>query len=153
MSKKTKTIGKLKTKTMKKILLIIMALLTLSNTYSQKIELIYTSGDFTFEDALKMVDAGYSGRYAWETYQSYEGYIIYSDGTVNGHSLGAINDVLTLFENCKNYISTPKYNITKSSFGSAKIVFTGSSKEYYVTPYLRKDVIKTIKKYLKKKEG
>jgi len=121
----------------------------LINIYSYSQEIVFTSGDFTTSDAIRMVESGYNVSSALLIYESYEGYVIDSDGSINGHNLGSLENVLTLFENCKNKVSTNDYKISKAPFGSVTIVFTGETKKYTVTPYLRKLVIKTIKKYLK----
>ena len=121
----------------------------LINIYSYSQEIVFTSGDFTTSDAIRMVESGYNVSSALLIYESYEGYVIDSDGSINGHNLGSLENVLTLFENCKNKVSTNDYKISKAPFGSVTIVFTGETKKYTVTPYLQKLVIKTIKKYLK----
>lgn len=75
------------------------------------------------------------------------GIVIYDDGTFNEHKLGSLNDVLILFENCKTYSSSDMYTISKGHFDRAVVVFKGSSSKVYITPYLRKTVIKAIKKF------
>ena len=132
---------------MKKLIYLLCALLVSIDVSAQ--EVVFSSGDFTIEDAMKMIENGYSATSALGTYNTYEGYVIDSRGTINGHNLGSLENVLILFENCKNKVSTSEYTISKAPFGSVSIVFKGETKEYTVTPYLRKLVIKTIKKYLK----
>ena len=136
-----------KNNTVKKLIYLLFALLVSIGGAAQ--EVVFSSGDFTIEDAMKMIDNGYSATSALSTYNTYEGYVIGSSGTINGHNLGSLENVLILFENCKNKVSTSEYTISKAPFGSVAIVFKGETKEYTVTPYLRKLVIKTIKKYLK----
>tara|TARA_B110000908_G_scaffold161185_1_gene205212 strand:- start:539 stop:943 length:405 start_codon:yes stop_codon:yes gene_type:complete len=132
---------------MKKLIYLLCALLVSIDVSAQ--EVVFSSGDFTIEDAMKMIENGYSATSALGTYNTYEGYVIDSRGTINGHNLGSLENVLILFENCKNKVSTSEYTISKAPFGSVSIVFKGETKEYTVTPYLRKLVVKTIKKYLK----
>ena len=136
-----------KNNTVKKLIYLLFALQITIGVSAQ--EVVFSSGDFTIEDAMKMIDNGYSATSALSTYNTYEGYVIGSSGTINGHNLGSLENVLILFENCKNKVSTSEYTISKAPFGSVAIVFKGETKEYTVTPYLRKLVIKTIKKYLK----
>ena len=136
-----------KANTMKKLIYLLFALLVSIGGAAQ--EVVFSSGDFTIEDAMKMIDNGYSATSALSTYNTYEGYVIGSSGTINGHNLGSLENVLILFENCKDRVSTSEYTISKAPFGSVAIVFKGETKEYTVTPYLRKLVIRTIKKYLK----
>lgn len=134
---------------MKKLVFLLFVFLVSIKSYSQ--EVVFTSGEFTVKDALKMIEAGYNASTTISVWDSYEGYTITSDGIINNrYNLGSLENVLILFENCKNKISTSEYTISKASFGSVAIVFKGETKKYYVTPYLRKLVIKTIKKYLKK---
>lgn len=133
---------------MKKIIYLLFALLVSIGGSAQ--EVVFSSGDFTIQDAMKMIENGYSATSALGTYNSYEGYVIDSSGTINGHKLGSLENVLVLFENCKDKVSTSEYTVSKAPFGSVTIVFKGETKEYTVTPYLRKLVVKTIKKYLKK---
>ena len=136
-----------KNNTVKKLIYLLFALQITIGVSAQ--EVVFSSGDFTIEDAMKMIENGFSATSALGTYNTYEGYVIGSSGTINGHNLGSLENVLILFENCKNKVSTTEYTISKAPFGSVAIVFKGETKEYTVTPYLRKLVIKTIKKYLK----
>ena len=136
-----------KNNTVKKLIYLLFALQITIGVSAQ--EVVFSSGDFTIEDAMKMIENGFSATSALGTYNTYEGYVIGSSVTINGHNLGSLENVLILFENCKNKVSTSEYTISKAPFGSVAIVFKGETKEYTVTPYLRKLVIKTIKKYLK----
>lgn len=129
---------------MKTIITFILTVVTLT-TYSQT--LVYTSGEFTVNDAVRVAQQQSVGS-AIAAYEGYEGYEIYSNGTINGHDLGSLENVLELFENCKTATSTDYYTITKSVMGSVTVKFSSSGKEYTVTPYLRKQVIKAIKTFL-----
>ena len=129
---------------MKKMIIVaLMALGFVGNAQT----IIYSSGEFTTSDAMRMAGT-HSVNYAISTYNSYEGYLITSDGKINGNDLGNLDNTLQFFENVKTGTSTEMYTITPYVMGTMEIVFKGNSKKYYITPYLRKDVVKTIKAYL-----
>ena len=108
---------------------------------------VYSSGDFTINDAINTAGT-YNAQYAISTYDSYEGYLITSDGRINGNDLGSIENVLQFFNDVKNGVSTEMYTVTPYMMGTMEVVFKGNNKKYYITPYLRKDVVKTIKAHL-----
>jgi hypothetical protein len=72
------------------------------------------------------------------------------------YDFGSLENVLQLFENMKTETSTDQYTITTQGLGTVKLVFkdyqfndkTISNKtEYYINPYLRKLIVKSINSY------
>jgi len=127
---------------------VIVAIALVVGFTSKAQNIVYHSGNFTASNAVQTAGM-YGASYAISTYNSYEGYVITSDGKINNNDLGSIENVLQFFNDVKTGTSTEMYTITPYMFGTKEIVFKGNSKKYYITPYLRKDVVRTIKAYLK----
>ena len=126
---------------------IIIALALAIGFTSNAQTVVYSSGDFTTNDAIRTAKM-YGANHAINTYNSYEGYLITSDGKINGNDLGNLDNVLQFFNDIKTGTSTEMYTITPYTMGTMEVVFKGNNKKYYITPYLRKDVVKTIKAHL-----
>ena len=135
---------------MKKLLVVLVTVLAFNLSNAQKI--VFTSGDFTTTDAIRMVESGYSVSTAISQFKTYEGYLILDNGIVNGHDLKNLDNVLQLFTYCKEKtrIETEYYIIKKGQFGSSTVIFKDNlNKKYTVTRYLSKIVTKAISKYTK----
>ena len=113
-------------------------------------DVVFKSGDFDVFDAYRAAQI-YGVDLALSLWENYEGYLITSDGKINGHDLGSLSNILQFFQDVKNNTSTEKYTVSSAGFGSKKVVFKGGTKEYYITPYLNRVATKAITKYLKTK--
>ena len=72
------------------------------------------------------------------------------------YDFGSLENVLQMFENMKTVTSTEQYTITTQVMGTVKLVFSdyqfenkviSNKTEYYITPYLRKLITKSINNY------
>lgn len=70
------------------------------------------------------------------------------------YDFGSVENYLQFMENIKNGVSTEMYTVTPYALGTMKVTFNDqwvldkfviNKTEYYITPYLRKEITKAIK--------
>jgi hypothetical protein len=80
-----------------------------------------------------------------------------SNGKQVFYDFGTLENVSQMFENIKTGTSTEQYTVTPYMMGTMKLVFKDyqwksltivNKTEYYITPYLRKEITKAIKNSL-----
>jgi hypothetical protein len=110
-------------------------------------DIVFRSGDFTINDAITTTKI-YGAGYAISVYNSYEGYLITSDGKINGNNLYNLDNVIQFISDLQTQTSTDLYTVKYYTMGTMEVVFKGNDKKYYFTPYVRKCITKAIKTYL-----
>lgn len=126
---------------------IIIALALVVGFTGKAQDVVFSSGDFTVGNAVQMAST-YNANLAISTYNSYEGYLITSDGKINGNDLGSLGNVVQFLSDTQTLTSTEMYTIKYYTMGTVEVMFKGNSKKYYLTPYARKCMNKAIKNYL-----
>ena len=129
---------------MKKVLLVAGLMVSMGG-FAQ--DIVFRSGDFTINDAITTAKI-YGASHAISVYNSYEGYLISSDGKINGNNLGNLDNVTQFISNLQTQTSTDLYTVKYYTMGTMEVVFKGNDKKYYFTPYVRKCITKAIKTYL-----